>query len=388
MPSAVPRQPGIQRLQHDPAALYQPDVTKTEERRTRPLPGMGGTAADGTRYEVNGERWTRDGKAWYPVSGEFHHVRYPADEWSRELAKMRALGVDVVATYVFWHHHENPQGTWNWQDRLNLRRFIEVARDNGLLVWLRVGPCINAETKNGGIPDFANKGKRSNSPDYLPLVEKCHAAVSAQVKGLFVRDGGPIVGIQLDHEFASGDPKHITKLKEIAIASGMTAPCWAVTANSRFERMTAIPLQGSYTYRGWEGGGGTKPTSGFSYSTDEWTANTDLGGTFYDTNDDPRGFCELGTGSPMNGGSRFTVEPDFVLGQAWDCVGRGTNYLGYYLFHGGTQYPGMNGGPWPVTYDFQAPLVEFGQFRESARQYRRPQGLARHPAHPDPLQHP
>lgn len=353
------------------AALYQLDVTTCEKRSTEPLPGMGGVAKDGTRYTVDGERWMRDGKPWYPVSGEFHYVRYPEAEWSRELAKMKALGVDIVATYVFWNHHENPMGTWNWQGQLNLRRFIECARENGLLVWLRVGPYINAETKNGGIPDFANKGKRSNSPDYLPLVETYYGAISEQVKGLFVQDGGPIVGIQLDNEFASGDAKHITKLKEIAISKGMTVPYWTVTANSRFERMTAIPLQGSYTYRGWEGGGGTNPTSGFSYSTDEWTANTDLGGTFYDTKDYPRGFCELGTGSPMNGGARFLVEPDFVVGQAWDCVGRGTNYLGYYMFHGGTQYPGMQSGSWPMTYDFQAPLGEFGQIRESGRQYRR-----------------
>jgi hypothetical protein len=362
------------RLVHDadakPGPLYTLDAGKLEARDDSPLPGMGGSAKDGTRYGVTLNNWTRDGKPWYPVSGEFHYVRYARSDWEMELAKMRALGVEIVATYVFWNHHENPQGQWDWTGNKDLRKFIEAARDQGMLVWLRVGPYINAEARNGAIPEFANKGKRSNAPEYLALVDSYFDKLAVQMRGLFVKDGGPIVGIQLENEFASGDPKHITRLKEMVIARDMVAPYFTVTANSRFEKNTAIPLQGSYTYRGWEGGGGTGPTSGFVYGTDEWTANTDLGGTFYNTLDYPRGYCELGTGSPMRAGTRFLVEPCYVLAQAYDCVGRGANFLGYYMFHGGTQPDGGQGG-WPLTYDFQAPLGEYGQMRESGRQYRR-----------------
>ena len=51
-----------------------------------------------------------DGGPWSPVMGEFHYSRYPAAEWRDELLKMKAGGVDIAATYVFWLHHEEVEG--------------------------------------------------------------------------------------------------------------------------------------------------------------------------------------------------------------------------------------------------------------------------------------
>lgn len=350
--------------------LYPLDLSKPEPRTDELLPNQGGKAKEGTTYTATRNGFFINGKPWYPVSGEFHYVRMEPAFWDRELAKLRACGVDIVATYVFWNHHENPEGKWDWTGRRDLRKFLELAQRRGLKVWLRFGPYINAETTNGGIPGFADKGKRSNDPDYLRKVEAYFKELYAHTKGMFAIDGGPIVGVQLDNEFAGGDAKHITKLREMAVAAGMVAPFYTVTANSRFEKDTAIPLQGGYVYRGWEGGGGGGAVSGFIFGTDEWTANTDLGGTYYQTLDYPRGYCEMGTGSPMRGGNRFIVDPKHTIGTAYDAVGRGSNYLGYYMFHGGTQVPGLNHG-WPITYDFQAPLGEFGMMRESYALYRR-----------------
>lgn len=350
-------------------APYRLDATTTEARTDDPLAGAGGVAA-GVSYGVTRNGWSRNAAAWYPVSGELHYVRCSDQRWERELGKLRAAGLGIVSTYVFWNHHEQPEGTWDWTGRRNLRAFLTAAQRQGLLVWLRVGPYINAETTNGGIPDFALPGARSNDPGYLAKVDAYFAQLAAQADGLFAKDGGPIVGIQLENEYASGDPAHITTLRTMCADHGMVVPYYSVTANSVFAPDTAIPLQGSYCYRGWETGAGTEAVSGFVYGTDEWTADTDLGGATYDTLAYPRGFCELGTGSPMRGTDRFLVEPDHVVGQAYDSVGRGANYLGYYMFHGGTQVAGLS-GTWPLTYDFQAPLGEFGRTRDSYRRYRR-----------------
>ncbi|MFJ4902125.1 beta-galactosidase [Streptomyces sp. NPDC088727] len=350
-------------------APYRLDATATESRPDTPLANAGG-AAGGITYGVTRNGWSRDGVPWYPVSGEFHYVRHPAGLWERELGKMRAAGVGIVATYVFWNHHERTEGTFDWTGRRNLRAFVAAAQRQGMLVWLRVGPFINAETTDGGIPSFALPGSRTDDARYLARVDAYFARIAAELDGMWAKDGGPIVGIQLENEFADGDPAHITTLRRMCTAHGMVAPYYTVTANSRFDKDTAIPLQGAYTYRGWERGAGTSATSGFIYGTDEWTANTDIGGSTYDTLDYPRGFCELGTGSPMRGNDRFLVERAYVVAHAYDSVGRGANYLGYYMFHGGTQMPGLS-GDWPLTYDFQAPLGEFGQIRDSYRHYRR-----------------
>ncbi len=351
------------------AAPYRLDATTVETRPDTQLANAGGVAG-GVAYGVTRNNWSRNGAAWYPVSGEFHYVRHPADRWERELGKMRAAGVGIVSTYVFWNHHEQTEGTWDWTGRKDLRAFMAAAQRQGMLVWLRVGPYINAETTDGGIPSFALSGSRSNDAGYLAKVDAYFAQIATQLSAMWAKDGGPIVGIQLENEFASGDPAHITTLRQMCTTHGMMVPYYTVTANSRFDKDTAIPLQGAYTYHGWEAGAGNYPTSGFIYGTDEWTANTDIGGATYDTLDYPRGFCELGTGSPMRGNDRFLVERKYVAAHAYDTVGRGANYLGYYMFHGGTQIAGLNGS-WPLTYDFQAPLGEFGQTRDSYRHYRR-----------------
>ncbi|MFE4367779.1 beta-galactosidase [Streptomyces sp. NPDC056835] len=360
----------------DPAQLwtrtlvpYRLDATATESRPDTPLTNAGGVAG-GVAYGVTRNGWSRNGEPWYPVSGEFHYVRHPSPLWERELGKMRAGGLGIVATYVFWNHHEQTEGTFDWSGRKDLRAFVAAAQRQGLMVWLRVGPYVNAEATDGGIPSFALSGARSNDAGYLTKVDAYFAQIAAQLSGMWVKDGGPIVGIQLENEFAEGDPAHISTLRRTCTAHGMVVPYYTVTANSRFDKDTAIPLQGAYTYRGWELGAGTSATSGFIYGTDEWTANTDIGGATYDTLDYPRGFCELGTGSPMRGDDRFLVERKYVATHAYDSVGRGANYLGYYMFHGGTQMPGLSGN-WPLTYDFQAPLGEFGQTSDSYRHYRR-----------------
>ena len=56
-------------------------------------------------------------------------------------------------------------------------------------------------------------------------------------------------------------------------------------------------------------------------------------------------------------------------------LGSGCDFLGYYMFHGGTNPKGaagfLNEGQTPKrSYDFQAPLGEFGQVRESYRRLR------------------
>ena len=73
---------------------------------TRPL-GMGAG-----RLGVNSRYFTVDGQPRLPVMGEIHFSRCPASEWRRELLKMRAGGVEIAATYVFWIHHEERPGEW------------------------------------------------------------------------------------------------------------------------------------------------------------------------------------------------------------------------------------------------------------------------------------
>jgi len=69
-----------------------------------------GTTLDSYSLRLNGRPWT-------PVMGEIHYSRLPANEWREELLRMKAGGIDIVSTYVFWIHHEEIEEQFDWTDR-------------------------------------------------------------------------------------------------------------------------------------------------------------------------------------------------------------------------------------------------------------------------------
>ncbi|MFI7131812.1 beta-galactosidase [Nonomuraea sp. NPDC050153] len=48
----------------------------------------------------------RDGRRWIRVTGELHYSRVSRERWQDSLRLVKAGGVNVVSTYVFWIHHQ------------------------------------------------------------------------------------------------------------------------------------------------------------------------------------------------------------------------------------------------------------------------------------------
>jgi hypothetical protein len=320
------------------------------------------------QYGVNSSYFTKNGAPWFPLMGEFHFIRYPHEYWEEEIVKMKSAGLSIVATYIFWNAHENPKDTWNWTKDLNLRKFVELCQKHDMLVWLRIGPWAHGEQLHGGHPDWINKmrEKRSNDAAYIKESTKLYHQIGIQTKGLYYKDGGPIIGVQLENEYAKGDETHVDVLKEIAIKNNIIPVYFTITGNTVFKdkEYGFIPLQGGYPYRGWEKGGGG-PTKDFLYGNDQWILTDALGKLYYDTTQYPKGLCEQGCGSQMTYRNRFTVAPHVIEAHLQNQIGRGMNLIGYYMFHGGTQVPGLKEPGYPESYDFQAPISEFGLLRPS-----------------------
>ena len=351
------------------APIHKIDLTGQSAFELQKL-NFSGTSPDGTSLSVNNRYFERNGKPWYPIMGEFHYSRYPHQYWEEEIMKMKSAGISIVASYVFWNVHEQAKGSWDWTGNLDLRHFIELCQKHKMYVWIRIGPYDNAELKNGGLPDWIErlKGKRSNDPVYLAESLKLYQQIGAQTKGLYFKDGGPIIGTQLENEFAQGDQAHIGELKKMSLQTGITPVYFSITANTVFrdDLQEAIPLQGAYPYRGWERAGGG-PTKDFLYGNDQWILTDALGKVYCDVNKYPKGLCEQGCGSQMTYFNRFTVDPAVVEAHLQNQIGRGMNLIGYYMFTGSTQIPAFKKDDCPVSYDFQSPVTEFGFIRPSYR---------------------
>ncbi|MCI3271656.1 beta-galactosidase [Streptomyces cylindrosporus] len=344
-------------------------------------------------------RWlTRGGRPWFPVSGEFHYSRHPAGAWEEELLKMKAAGVTAVASYVIWIHHEETEGRIRFDGDLDLRRFAELCARHGLDFIPRIGPWSHAEVRGGGLPDWLlarDCTPRTDDPAYLAPVRTWFTAIAGQLAGLDRAHGGPIVAIQIENELYD-QPGHLLTLKRMAQEAGLSAPLWTSTAwgGVRLPPDELLPLYGGYTETFWtEADGGWPDTCRkhffFTHQRDDEGIGADLRPTTV-RGGEPDAFadrfpwatCELGGGMAVAYHRRPRVEAADIGALGLTKIGCGSVWQGFYMFHGGTNPLGelttlqeshATGYPndLPVlTYDFQAPLGEHGQYRPSYHELR------------------
>lgn len=362
-----------------------------------------GTASrpDGATLTVDSNSLRLNGKPWVPAMGEFHYTRYPATEWREELLKMKAGGIDVVATYVFWIHHEEEEGKFIWSQDRDLRTFVKLCGELGLKAVVRCGPWCHGEVRNGGLPEWlVKKGwpLRSEDPKFLSKVNVFYAQIAEQLRGLLWKDGGPVIAIQLDNEYG-GPAEYLLALKRLARDVGLDVPFYTRTGWPALKTPMPfgeiVPLYGAYAEGFWDRELTSMPGrywAAFRFSTlrvDENIANEQLGRR--DAQDDPDVArypyltCEVGGGMMSSYHRRILIDPADVESTVLVKLGSGSTLPGYYMYHGGTNPEGkfttlMEAQDTPTTnwndlpvknYDFQAPLGQFGQVRPHYHLLRR-----------------
>ena len=352
---------------------------------------LGGSSSQGDRIDVTNAYLAWNGRPFFVISGEFHYARCPEACWEEELLKLRAGGINTIATYVFWIFHEEEQGAFEWNGRGNLRRFIELCARHGLKVLLRIGPFSHGEWRNGGLPDWLYGQPfqvRSNDPGYLACVERYYGELGRQVDGLLFKDGGPIIGIQIENEYMHAsapwevvDPcrevewipsghegaGHLTALKALAIEAGLLVPVYTVTAwGAPIIEDETLPVYGGYAYPTWIDVPRPSPyyifRDGHARPAEPPTHRTPY---YY-----PLAYAEMQGGMQVRYYNRPVVPPQSTEAMALVSMGSGGNWLGYYMFHGGTTPPGGHGFSHErlhpqLSYDYQAPVGEYGDLRAS-----------------------
>lgn len=366
---------------------------------------LGGTNPAGERLDFTNYYLERNGKPYIPITGEFHYSRYDRDRWEVEIIKMKMSGINVISTYVFWIHHEERRGLWNWSGNRDLREFIGLCGKHGLYAIVRIGPFNHGEVRNGGFPDWLYGMPleiRRNDQEYLKLVRALYAQISAQLSGLLYRDGGPVIGTQIENEHnhsaatwgptagvnnawltagADGEA-HLLQLRDIAVQEGIVTPIYTCTgwggATTPVPHM--LPLWGGYAYWPWIYYEKDIDPSKPHPLTPEYVFrdkhNDAILSTYnfmpgYKPESYPYACCEMGGGMTPFYKHRFRFPHDSVPAMSIIKIAEGCNFLGYYMFHGGSNPKGtlnryLNDAAVPkISYDFHAPIGEFGQIRES-----------------------
>lgn len=385
---------------------YEMDLRNLKRKNIYPLgENFHGVSKSGEEFSFTNYYMMKNGKPFFGVSGEFHYSRMSDTRWEDEIIKMKMCGINVVATYVFWIHHEEEEGVFRFDGCRNVRKFVELCGKHGLYVILRIGPFDHGEVRNGGMPDWMY-GKpfepRSLSDGFVAYTKRLYTKISEQVQGLFYKDDGPIIGVQIDNEYMhSAAPWEITtgisdewlstgtegnaymlRMKALAAECGLIPAFYTCTGwGGAATPDSMVPLWGGYAFRPWlfySYKGEHPATEEYvyqDYHNNDVVCTSDFRPA-YKPESRPYSCCEMGGGMTCSYYYRFQYPYKSVDAMANIKIASGCNFLGYYMFQGGSNPLGINGlylneGQVPkISYDYQAALGEFGQVRESYRRLK------------------
>ena len=158
--------------------------------------------------------YTIDGKPFQIRSGEIHFQRVPKEYWRHRIRQAKAMGLNTIATYIFWNDLERADGTFDFETgNRDLGAFIKACADEGLWVIFRPGPYACGEWDFGGLPTRLLKKpdlKIRTTQDALFMAEqeKYLRAVAAVAEPYLAKNGGPIISTQLENEYGSYQRKY------------------------------------------------------------------------------------------------------------------------------------------------------------------------------------
>lgn len=349
-------------------------------------------------FGFNSKYMTKDNKPWFPIMGEIHYSRYPNDYWKESLYKMKAGGIQVVSAYNIWIHHEELEGEFDFLNDKNLRKFVLTCQECGLYLMLRIGPWSHGEVRNGGFPDWLLQKDfepRTNDQKYFDKVRIFYSELYKQVEGLFLKDGGPIMGVQIENEYghcggldSEAGEEHMKTLHQMAKEIGFDVPIYTATGWGGAVTGGLLPVMGGYCEAPWDQRITDIEPSGnyiFTHERNDHNIGSDYGfgtGITFDIEKFPYLTAELGGGLQVTHHRRPVALSTDIGAMSMVKLGSGVNLLGYYMYHGGTNPDGkltslqeskatgyLNDLP-ELSYDFRAPIREYGQVSETYKEIK------------------
>ncbi|KAI8986121.1 glycoside hydrolase superfamily [Trametes punicea] len=300
-------------------------------------------------------------------SGEFHTFRLPVpDLWLDIFQKMVAAGLNGVSIYIHMGVTNPAPGVIDFNDWRALQPIFDAAKLAGILVVLRPGPYINAETTAGGIAHWATSlvagTLRTNASDWTAAYQPYVNGIIDQTVPNEVTSGGPVLAVQVDNEYSQSPITHaeyFANLEKQYRDGGLLVP---LTYNDPGEGRNFINGTGAVDIYGLDsypqGFDCSNPTHWAPVVTnyhqyhiqnnpsEPWYMPEFQGGSF-----DPWGgpgydACEVLTGPDFQ---------DVFYKQNWAS---NVKLISYYMFYGGTSWGGL---PFPgvyTSYDYGSSIRE------------------------------
>lgn len=171
-----------------------------------------------------------NGKRIKIISGGIHYFRILPEYWEDRLLKLKAMGCNTVETYVPWNLHEKEKGEFDFSGILDIKKFLTIAHELGLMAIVRPSPYICAEWEFGGLPYWLLKEDtmhlRADYEPFLKHVDEYYNKLFDILVPLQITNGGPIIIMQLENEYGyyGDDTNYLYKLKQMMVNHGAVVP--------------------------------------------------------------------------------------------------------------------------------------------------------------------
>ncbi|XP_054929269.1 beta-galactosidase-like [Dermacentor andersoni] len=164
--------------------------------------------------------FTLAGESVRILSGSVHYFRTPRELWMERLTYARAAGLNTIDTFVEWSSHEPEEGRFDFHGQRDLVAFLEMAHNLSFMVILRPGPYIGAERDMGGLPHWllrTDSGIRLRTMDtrYIKFADRYLTELFKRIKHLSVRNGGPIIMVQVENKYGLSRKCNRTYLRHL-----------------------------------------------------------------------------------------------------------------------------------------------------------------------------
>lgn len=323
------------------------------------------TAQSKHSFEIKEGHFLYDGKPVQIISGELHYPRIPHQYWRHRMQMMKAMGLNAVATYVFWNGHEPEPGKWNFEGDYNLAGFIKTAGEEGLMVILRPGPYVCAEWEFGGYPwwlqNVPGLELRRDNEQFLKYTKLYIDRLYKEIGNLQITKGGPIVMVQAENEFGS----YVSQRKDIPLAEhkAYNAKIVQQLKDAGFN-VPMFTSDGSWLF---EGGAtpGALPTANGESNIENLKKVVDK----YNNGTGPYMVAEFYPGWLDHWAEPFPQVKAQVIARQTEKYLKNQVSFNYYMVHGGTNFGFTSGAnydgkhdiqPDMTSYDYDAPISEAG----------------------------
>jgi beta-galactosidase len=304
-----------------------------------------------------------DGRRVFLFCSEIHYFRVPKGLWFDRILKAKRAGLNCIASYIAWNWHEPLEDVVLFSDSISstpyestafsrdLEGYIQLVKQLGIYFIARPGPYICSEWDSGGHPNWLYQKVsvlRSFDESYIRYAEKWYSKVLPVVEKSSLLNGGPTILLQIENEYFWGDVPYMLKLYESAKKYVKSIPMitnedWYVEGTPIINTIDDYPAP--WSIQGFD----NKVRSYMKTQPGMLKMFMELEGGWFST---------FGGPLPTNRGS-FPAEWTETLVKS--AIGMGINGISIYMFHGGTN-PGYYTGKYiTTTYDYEAPIREWGE---------------------------